>query len=95
MCTCYEAVQFMSVIPDSPNCDISNWWYFITYVNPTVAELSNLMGNMNKNFSAIAKETLRKLRAAQFVREHGEVCPANWEPGKATLKPGIALVGKI
>ena len=42
-----------------------------------------------------ARETLRKLRAAQFVREHGEVCPANWEPGKATLKPGIALVGKI
>lgn len=42
-----------------------------------------------------ARETLRKLKAAQFVREHGEVCPANWEPGKETLKPGIALVGKI
>ncbi len=42
-----------------------------------------------------AKETLRKLRAAKFVREHGEVCPANWEPGRETLKPGIALVGKI
>ena len=42
-----------------------------------------------------AKETLRKLRAAKFVREHGEVCPANWEPGKDTLKPGIKLVGKI
>ena len=33
-----------------------------------------------------ARETLRKLKAA---------CPANWEPGKETLKPGIALVGKI
>jgi peroxiredoxin (alkyl hydroperoxide reductase subunit C) len=42
-----------------------------------------------------AKETLRKLRAAKFVREHGEVCPANWEPGEKTLQPGIALVGKI
>lgn len=41
-------------------------------------------------------ELLRKLKAAQFVREHGgEVCPANWEPGKATLKPGLNLVGKI
>ena len=41
-------------------------------------------------------ELLRKVRAAQFVREHaGEVCPANWEPGKATLKPGLDLVGKI
>lgn len=41
-------------------------------------------------------ELLRKVKAAQFVREHGgEVCPANWEPGKATLKPGLNLVGKI
>lgn len=43
-----------------------------------------------------AKETLRKLRAAKFVREHGgNVCPAAWEPGAETLQPGIKLVGKI
>lgn len=43
-----------------------------------------------------AKELIRKVKAAQFVREHGgEVCPASWEPGKATLKPGLDLVGKI
>lgn len=42
------------------------------------------------------KEILRKLQAAKFVREHkGEVCPASWEPGKKTLKPGLELVGKI
>ena len=43
-----------------------------------------------------ASEALRKLGAAQFVREHGDqVCPANWEPGGDTLKPGLDLVGKI
>lgn len=43
-----------------------------------------------------SKELLRKVKAAQFVREHGgEVCPANWEPGKQTLKPGLELVGKL
>lgn len=43
-----------------------------------------------------ASETLRKLRAAKFVREHGgNVCPASWEPGDETLKPGLGLVGKI
>jgi peroxiredoxin (alkyl hydroperoxide reductase subunit C) len=42
-----------------------------------------------------AAETLRKLQAAKFVREHGEVCPANWRPGQKTLKPGKELVGKI
>lgn len=42
------------------------------------------------------KELLRKLRAAKFVAEHGgNVCPASWEPGDDTLKPGIDLVGKI
>lgn len=41
-------------------------------------------------------ELLRKIKAAQFVREHpGEVCPMNWEPGQETLKPGLGLVGKI
>ncbi len=43
-----------------------------------------------------AKEILRRVQAAKFVREHkGEVCPASWEPGKKTLKPGLDLVGKI
>jgi peroxiredoxin (alkyl hydroperoxide reductase subunit C) len=43
-----------------------------------------------------AKEIMRKLQAAQYVREHGgEVCPASWEPGKETLKPSLSLVGKI
>jgi len=43
-----------------------------------------------------AEEILRKLQAAGFVRQHqGEVCPASWKPGKKTLKPGLALVGKI
>lgn len=43
------------------------------------------------------KELLRKLQAAKFVREHGNlnVCPASWEPGDETLKPGMDLVGKI
>lgn len=43
-----------------------------------------------------ARELLRKLKAAQFVRENGgEVCPASWEPGDDTLHPGMDLVGKI
>lgn len=43
-----------------------------------------------------ADEILRKLQAAVFVRGHeGEVCPANWRPGKRTLQPGLDLVGRI
>lgn len=43
-----------------------------------------------------AKETYRKLQAAQYVESHsGQVCPASWEPGDDTLEPGIDLIGKI
>lgn len=43
-----------------------------------------------------AKELLRKIKAAQYVAQNpGQVCPASWEPGRATLKPGLDLVGKI
>lgn len=43
-----------------------------------------------------AGELLRKLRMAKFVRENpGQVCPASWNTGKSTLKPGLDLVGKI
>lgn len=31
-------------------------------------------------------ETIRLLQALQFVEKHGEVCPANWQPGKPTMK---------
>lgn len=43
-----------------------------------------------------ADELLRKVKAAQFIRDNpGEVCPAKWQPGAATLKPGLDLVGKL
>lgn len=42
-------------------------------------------------------ETLRQIRAFQRVRETkgAEAMPAEWEPGKETLKPGPDLVGKV
>jgi NADH-dependent peroxiredoxin subunit C len=43
-----------------------------------------------------AAELVRKIKAAQYVRTHpGEVCPAKWEEGAATLAPSLDLVGKI
>ncbi len=32
------------------------------------------------------EDTLRLAKALQYVEKHGEVCPANWEEGKDTLK---------
>lgn len=50
----------------------------------------------NNDIGRSIDELLRKLQAAQFVREHGgEVCPMDWKPGEKTLRPGLDLVGKI
>ncbi len=43
-----------------------------------------------------ASELLRKVKAAHYVASHpGEVCPAKWTEGAATLTPSLDLVGKI
>ncbi len=42
------------------------------------------------------KETLRKLKAAQYVAKNpGQVCPAKWNEGEKTITPSLDLVGKI
>ncbi|KZC11153.1 PREDICTED: peroxiredoxin-like [Dufourea novaeangliae] len=33
------------------------------------------------------EETLRLIKAFQYVEKHGEVCPANWQPDSKTIKP--------
>ena len=43
-----------------------------------------------------AEDLLRKVKAAQYVRENpGEVCPAKWKEGEKTLAPSLDLVGQI
>lgn len=42
--------------------------------------------NLNTCFSEGQRITVCFGRG-QFTDEHGEVCPANWRPGGATIKP--------
>ena len=50
----------------------------------------------DNNIGRDANELLRKVEAAQFVATHdGEVCPAKWQPGEATLRPSLDLVGRL
>jgi len=58
----------------------------VTY--PMVADPTGFIGRE-------AKELLRKLQGAKFVAEHGEVCPAKWQPGSETLKPSLDLIGEL
>lgn len=64
-----------------------------------VVDPDGIIKSMEVNDNSIgrsAKELLRKVKAAQFVRDHGDkVCPASWEEGEETLTPGVSLIGKI
>ena len=64
-----------------------------------VIDPQGVIKTMEVHDNAIARdvtETVRKLKAAQYVAAHpNEVCPAKWKEGEATLAPSIDLVGKI
>ena len=63
-------------------------------VNPEgkIVAYEVVAGNIGRN----ADELLRRVEALQFVAEHGDqVCPAKWQPGAETLKPGLDLIGKL
>lgn len=65
---------------------------FIVNPDGVIVAYEVIAGNVGRN----AKELLRRVRASQFVAEHGdEVCPAKWEPGDKTLKPSLNLVGML
>jgi peroxiredoxin (alkyl hydroperoxide reductase subunit C) len=40
-------------------------------------------------------ELIRQIKAYQHVKATGEVTPSGWQPGRPTLKPGPALVGRV
>jgi peroxiredoxin len=60
---------------------------------------NGVIKTMEVHDNAIARdvtETLRKLKAAQYVAAHpNEVCPAKWKEGEKTIAPSLDLVGKI
>jgi NADH-dependent peroxiredoxin subunit C len=64
-----------------------------------IIDPSGMVKTMEVHSNEIArdvKETVRKLKAAQYTAAHpGEVCPAKWNDGAKTLKPSLELVGKI
>ena len=65
---------------------------FIVNPDGRISAYEVLDGSVGRN----AEELLRRVKACQFVAEHGgEVCPAKWQPGAETLKPSLDLVGQL
>jgi peroxiredoxin (alkyl hydroperoxide reductase subunit C) len=48
------------------------------------------------NVGRSAAELLRKVKACAYLAKNpAEACPANWDEGAKTLKPGAELVGRV
>ncbi len=72
---------------------VENRGRFIIDPDGTVQAIEVLTPPVGRNIN----ETIRQVKAFQLVRETNgqEATPAEWEPGKPTLKPGPDLVGKV
>lgn len=64
---------------------------FIIDPDGTIQAMEVLTPSVGRNVS----ELIRQVKAFQHVRATGEATPSGWQPGKATLKPGPDLVGKV
>jgi alkyl hydroperoxide reductase subunit AhpC len=64
---------------------------FIIDPDGVIQAMEVLTPEVGRNVS----ELIRQVKAYQHVKATGEVTPSGWQPGKPTLKPGPALVGKV
>jgi peroxiredoxin (alkyl hydroperoxide reductase subunit C) len=63
-------------------------------INPD-GKLASAEVNLN-NVGRNAEELVRKFKAFVYASSHPEeACPANWNEGQKTLKPGSNLVGRV
>jgi alkyl hydroperoxide reductase subunit AhpC len=54
-----------------------------------IIDPAGVLRHMSVNDAPVGRsvdETLRLVQALQFADKHGEVCPAGWTPGAATIK---------
>jgi alkyl hydroperoxide reductase subunit AhpC len=64
---------------------------FIIDPDMIIQAMEVLTPSVGRNVS----ELIRQVQAFQHGRATGEVMPSGWQPGKPTLIPGPALVGKV
>ena len=64
---------------------------FIIDPDGTIRAMEVLTAEVGRNVA----ELIRQLKAFQHVTATGEVTPSGWQPGKPTLTPSPALVGRV
>ena len=77
------ATSYGVVIPSGDDAGVTLRGLFIIDPNNVVRQVTINDLPVGRNVD----ETIRLIKAFQFVEKHGEVCPANWQPGAATMNP--------
>ena len=55
-----------------------------------IIDENGIVRSMQINDDSVGRsvdETLRLIKGFQFADKHGQVCPANWQPGEKTIIP--------
>ncbi len=84
------AKDYEVLIEDGPDAGVALRGLFL--ISPTGALRQKTVNDLPVGRSV--DETLRLVQAFQFADEHGEVCPAGWTPGAATIVPEVAASKK-
>jgi alkyl hydroperoxide reductase subunit AhpC len=76
-------------------------WAWLTFVGGLracacsgtfIIDPNGILRHINVNDNNIGRsveENIRIIQAIQYADTHGEVCPANWKPGEATMKAEV------
>jgi peroxiredoxin (alkyl hydroperoxide reductase subunit C) len=75
------ATSYGVVIPSGDDAGVTLRGLFIIDPNNVIRQVTINDLPVGRNVD----ETIRLIKAFQFVEKHGEVCPANWQPGAATM----------
>jgi alkyl hydroperoxide reductase subunit AhpC len=62
----------------------------VAYRATYIIDKEGILRHMSLNDLPVGRnvdEVIRLVQAFQFTDEHGEVCPAQWKPGKKTMVP--------
>lgn len=71
-----------------PDGDDAGACFRATYI----IDPEGILRHMSMNDTPVGRsvdEIMRLIQAFEYTKEHGEVCPSNWKPGRKTMKPEV------
>lgn len=75
------------LVKNAKFCVSSFYNFNVEYAEIRFYNFRKILSDFENCFRSDVDETLRLVQAFQFTDKNGEVCPAGWKPGSATIIP--------